>query len=59
MTAKLTVSQLNEIKAEVIRLRSALRQFAQCSAVRDIVSGDTELALAVFAARAALANDKE
>ena len=36
----------------------ALERFAQCSNVRDIVQGDTELALAVFQARAAIAKAK-
>jgi hypothetical protein len=36
-------------------LLEALQRFAQCSNVRDIVQGDTELALAVFQARAAIA----
>lgn len=35
-------------------LLAALEQFTNCSQVRDIVAGDTELACAVFAARAAI-----
>lgn len=47
-------AQYATLLASAPELLEALQQFAQCSAVRDIVQGDTELACAVFAARAAI-----
>lgn len=51
-------SDLAALRASNAALVAALEQFAACSLVRDIVAGDTEIALAVFAARAALAASK-
>ncbi len=50
---KRVIQAVNEYEA-LCKAAEALAQFTQCSQVRDIVSGDTELALAVIAARHAL-----
>ncbi len=51
--AALIVQAVNEYAA-LCAVAEALVQFTQCSQVRDIVSGDTELACAVIAARHSL-----